>query len=76
MCAAVEREPDALLESGVQDVGILRIFANHVDVLIARQAANDGPPRYSGIVGNENVRTRIPHDVTIEGDVGPLCVGS
>ena len=70
--AAIEGEPHASFEPGVEHVGILRILAHDVNVLIGGKAGDDASPARAGIVGDEHVGARVAHHVPVDRNVGAL----
>src|SRR5579885_3682630 len=67
IAALVQRDVDAALRSGVDDVAIVRIGANHVDVPV--QAFPEGLPRTAQIAALKYVRAIVAELMTIECNV-------
>lgn len=65
----VETDARALLEPGIQDLGVAWIFANDVHRLIRRRRAGDGAPMASEIFRREHVRTKVAGEVAVDRDV-------
>ena len=65
MPSAIERDVDSAIRPGKKQICVRRIFADDAHEAIARQIARDRAPRRTAVVGNEEIRTIVAHQMAV-----------
>jgi len=73
--AAVQGDHQPVVDSGEEEIGLVRMLHDAVDHRLVRQVSGDAPPGVPGVLGLEEVRPKVVVVVTGEGKVRGIRVG-